>query len=254
MGALDGRLIVRDDATLGNGYSVGQQIGRDADDSHSPYSLVVGRRLAWNSGAVFPDGSGHPFAAAREDIFVGANYSLPADIALRVGGTCLDASCRNDLNLAFDAALSCFVGFQNVMASHADNVNKLIQWSQFSLSCPTQQPTYYVSLTPAEFNQFTYTTIDSNCNPDAAWIINVRGTGDVTIAGGTFPVPSEGALTYNIIGTGRNIKVNSEVAGHILGPQNRLQQIGGVIRGNTIVGDISQSLSFTKAVPCVESS
>jgi hypothetical protein len=98
-------------------------------------------------------------------------------------------------------------------------------------------------------SQYTY-TVTSNCNFQASWVINVRGTEDVAFRGDSFPaVP--GGVVYNVIGSGRVISVtDTMLAGHLLAPDNTLNQTGGVIVGKVVAGDIIFSLQINKQNNC----
>jgi len=104
---------------------------------------------------------------------------------------------------------------------------------------------YVVSLTPATMSQYTYITVD-NCNFQASWVINVRGTEDVYFRGDSFPaIP--GGVVFNVLGSGRVIDVTgTAVTGHILAPNNVLHQTGGVIIGKVVVADVTFSLQINK--------
>jgi len=111
--------------------------------------------------------------------------------------------------------------------------------------------TYYVSLTPEEMAQYTYTTVQ-NCNFQAKWFINVRGSTDVVISGATFPAIA-GGVVYNVIGSGRTITVSeTDLQGHLLAPQNILNNPGGVINGKVVAGDITMSLQINRENNCPE--
>jgi len=108
---------------------------------------------------------------------------------------------------------------------------------------------YFVTLTAADFNSFTYTSVD-NCNFQAFWIINIAGSDDVTISGDSFPAIC-GGVVYNVLGSGRTINVDdTSVCGHILAPSNTLNQVGGVIVGKVVAGNIQFALQINKQNTC----
>eukprot|EP01114_Cavostelium_apophysatum_P010364 TRINITY_DN23_c0_g1_i1.p1 TRINITY_DN23_c0_g1~~TRINITY_DN23_c0_g1_i1.p1 ORF type:complete len:962 (+),score=298.51 TRINITY_DN23_c0_g1_i1:390-2888(+) len=251
-GDIEGRLAAKRDVTVGNGYSIGYELktAGGIPDNSLPYSLVAGRHVTWGSGSLHPDGTGAPYPGDREDMFVGGTFSGPAYLSeRRTGGPCQSTGCIDNF---FNAAYDCYLGYQTELASHSDNVDKVIQWSGLFLTCNDDSADYYyVSLTQAEFAQFTYTSVD-NCNVQANWVINVRGTDDVTISGDSFPgVP--GGVVYNVIGTGRTVHVYSvSVDGHILAPANYINQTGGVIRGKVVAGNVLFSLQVNRENTCPE--
>jgi len=104
--------------------------------------------------------------------------------------------------------------------------------------------TYYVTLDPTKFNQFTYTGL-SNCNAGARWVLNIGGTGSVTLSGGSFPAGAAQTV-YNILGSGRTINVQTEVDGSIIAPFNTVNQPGGVIVGKLIAQDVTVALQVNK--------
>jgi len=80
----------------------------------------------------------------------------------------------------------------------------------------------------------------SGCRFTARWIIDVAGTGDVTIKGAAFPGIVE-RVVYNVLGTRRTIIGETGIAGHILSPQNNFELNVGVTYGKVIVGNVTYS-------------
>jgi len=248
-GDIEGRLAARYDVTLGAGYSIGYELrtaGNQPDNS-LPYSLVTGRDLCWLSGSLHPDGSGIPYAGDNEDAFVGRTVcaDTPSYLRAEVTGVCGSAG-EGCLESYFTASKSCYVGYQSTLASLSDNVAQTVLWSALQLTCSDNTADQYVvSLTPETMASYTYITVD-NCNFQASWVINVRGSGDVYFRGDSFPaIP--GGIVYNVLGNGRTIDVTgTAVTGHILSPNNVLHQTGGVIVGKVVVGDITFALQINK--------
>jgi choice-of-anchor A domain-containing protein len=244
-GDVEGRLAAGRDVNLGAGYSVGYELqtATNQPDRHLPYSLVVGRDLTWVSGALYPQGNGIPYPGLKEDMYVGRNLATSDDLAeRRTGGP-------GDLSVEFTDGKTCYTGYSNTIAAKPDNVVKTIQWSGLSIDCNNPTGTdYYVSLTPAEMSQFTYTTT-SQCNFQARWFINIRGSGDVTITGASFPaVP--GGVVYNVIGA-RTVNVyGTSVDGGLLAPDANLNQTGGVIVGKVVANNVEMSLQINKQNTC----
>jgi len=245
-GDVEGRLAVRNGVDLG-AFSVGYQIHRDSSDNTLPYSVVVGHDCRWSSGAVYPDGSGSPYAGNEENIFCGGSFTGASYLQQRVTGSCENADC---LDSAFNAAQQCYEGYQNTVANVQDNVAVEVYWSGLYLTCNDVTATSYTfSLTSSQMSQYTYIAPFTNCNSDASWTINIRGTDSVTLTGGSFPADC-GQVVYNVIGSGRTITVTgTSLCGHLLAPDNILNQSGGVIVGHVIAGDIPASLQINKN-PC----
>jgi len=132
------------------------------------------------------------------------------------------------------------------LAALSDNVQQNVQYDALILTCSDNTDTeYVVSLTPDIMATYTYITT-SNCNFQANWVVNIRGTSDVSFNGDSFPA-APGGIVYNIIGCGRTIEVSgTAVTGSILAPCSTLHQTGGVIIGKVVAGDITFSLQINK--------
>jgi len=238
-------------AHFGYGYSVGYalQTAVGTPDRHLPYSLIVGGNLFWGSGALYPEGNGIPYPGLEEDMFVGGTFTTnQSDLISRQTGSCgTTAAC---LDSTFNAAKTCYSGYSTNIANTPDNVATNIEFSGLQITCNDASATaYYVSLTSAQFNSFTYTTI-GNCNFQANWFINIRGTDDVSISGGSFPgVP--GGIVYNVVGCGRTITVHdTTLSGHFLAPCSTLNQPTGLITGKVVAGNVVASLQINREDTC----
>jgi len=250
-GDIQGRLAVQGNAHFGYGYSVGYELQTAVGipDRHLPFSLIVEGDLTWGSGALYPQGNGIPYPGLQENMFVGGTFSTnQTDLVARRTEDCAgDAGCLDD---TFNSAKTCYTGYSNNIAAVADNVAKNIEWSGLSITCNDASATaYYVSLTSAEFGSFTYTTL-GNCNYQAQWYINIRGTDDVSISGDSFPsVP--GGTVYNVVGCGRTITVHdTQLSGSFLAPCSTLNQPNGVINGKVVAGNIAASLQINRENTC----
>jgi len=249
-GDVEGRVMVRNDFTVGNGYSVGYELStsNDIPDRSNTYSLIAGGDCVWGNGALYPDGSNIPYAGNAERAFCGKSFSGPEDLTNRNSGPCTTEQCLDSI---FDAAKGCYDGYASSLASTSDNVDHVIQYSAMQITCQDASATNYaVTLTDVEMNQFTYYVLN-NCNFQAYWTVNVIGTGDVTFTGDSFPaVP--GAVVYNVQNC-RTINVyGTAVNGHLLSTCSTLNQTGGVILGKVVVGDVIASLQINKEDACRE--
>jgi len=186
-----------------------------------------------------------------KNMFVGGTFTTnQTDLNDRNTGSCGESS--GCLDSTFNNAKACYTGYSNNIASVADNVVKTIEFSGLLVSCNDASATaYYVSLTNAEFTQFTYTTV-ANCNFQANWFINIRGTDNVEITGASFPaIP--GGVVYNVVGCGREIYVHdTTLSGHFLAPCSNLNQPNGLITGKVVAGNVVASLQINRADTCVE--
>jgi len=243
-GDVEGRLAVKNIASIGWGYSIGYEIHGLSTDLNLPYSLVVGGSLYYGSGGVYPDGSNSPHVGIKENIFVGKSFTGPDYMGDSVTGSCDVPGC---LDSAFDALQSCYGSYQQEMASHADNVASTLQWNGLHLSCnDPSTSTYYVTFDADEMEYYTWIDLE-NCNPEARWIINIPGTSDVNFSGGSFP-GNAAAVVYNIQGSGRNIRDGgTQIVGSVLAPYNKFWDVGGVIIGKVIAGDIATSHQTNRA-------
>jgi len=244
-GDVEGRIAVRNTATVGAGWSVGYELHHIASDLSLPYSMIVGNTLTFPSGAVYPDGSNVPFSGSQEDLFVGNSFNGPSYLNERVTGNC--AGSTGCLDSQFDAVRQCYGGYQTEMASHSDNVAANIQWSGLTVTCNSATSRiYYLTLTPAQMSQFTYTVLNG-CNSNARWVINIGGSGPVTFTGASFPA-NPASVTYNVLGSGRTITVRDiNLGGNLIAPYNTVNQPSGVIVGKVIAGDITMSLQENRA-------
>lgn len=225
-GDVEGRTIVKNSVNV-NAYSFGYETrsgGVSAWDNSLPYALVAGRDLKMVGGAVYPDGSDFPYVGARENIFVGRSSSGSSDyiVSQSVTGHCNNEGC---LDAYFDNAQAYYTLLSQSWAAVPDNVAYSAQFSELKLTCAdSSAASYQVTIPAADFNTITYYTL-VNCGPDAQFILNIAGTGDVSFSGDHIYRQSEKVL-YNILGSGRTINVHTEVDGSILAPNNIYNQIG----------------------------
>jgi len=103
-------------------------------------------------------------------------------------------------------------------------------------------------MTPEYMSQYTYIVTD-NCNFQANWIMNIRGTGDVTFTGAFMAVP-DGAVIINVIGQ-RNVYVTGiRLNAHLLAVDATLNQTGGVIVGKVVAGNVAFALQVNHQNTC----
>jgi choice-of-anchor A domain-containing protein len=246
-GDVERRVAVKNDFSVGYGYSIGYQI--DSQETFVPFALVVGGDATWNSGALYPNGLNTPYVAPEEYIFVGGSFSGSASLANLVTGSCSSAHC---LDSYFNAAQSCYGGYQTALVSNADNVQHLAQWSTLTVTCTDSAATkYYLTLTASDLSSTTSSVLQ-NCNHDAQWVINVVGNDDVTFSGGSFGDvngPGASQVVWNILGSGRTINVGAyQFDGSLLAPYNVLHQTGGVIIGKVVVSSVTSMIQMNKYV------
>jgi choice-of-anchor A domain-containing protein len=230
-GNINGQVAVRNDLTAGNGFAFGfSYIAPPVINRIDEWSLVVGGNAITGTGSIFP---------ANSPIFVGSIFRTnETDFLPRVSrcgtGGCLD-------NNPFDILQNCFINVassippQNVVFSPP-------QYGTFDITCLSNALFYQLDINSTLFNQVSLYQLH-NCNPNAAWTINILG-GDVTFQGDSFPAVGGGVL-YVIAGPGRNVNVDfALVNGNILAPQSNFIQVGGNIFGNVIVGNAASVLSL----------
>jgi choice-of-anchor A domain-containing protein len=238
-GDIEQRLAVGGNFATNGGWSVGYQI--NGQDTFELYSLIVAGNANLPSGAVYPEGNNIPYVAQQENILVGGTFTGEQDLAARV--TQAPSTLAND----FVAGRVCYQGYQNTLASHADNVVHWVQWSGLYVVCNiTSASTYYMTVTADELSESSWFSLDNSCSTGSNWVINVAGTDDVTFSGGSFPVAAN-QVTYNVLGSGRTVNVQyTQLDGNVLAPNNNVNQPSGVIIGKVIANNIV-SLQINKA-------
>jgi len=192
--------------------------------------LVVGGNAAWGSGELYPDDT-----TKEENAFVGGSFNGASYLEARI--TANDTTQGGNLDADFESARAYYTSISQNLALEADNVVATIQWSGLFLTCADASATSYaVTVDGDTFAQISWYSVD-NCNPSATWVFNVGGTDQVSFVGGSFPGVAEIVL-YNILGSGRDIFVESGVIGNILAPNHYYSQIGGNTLGIVIAGDV----------------
>lgn len=202
VGDVEGRLAVGGNADL-DSFSVGLEIfSKGGPDRALPYSLVVAKNLKWGPGGgqVWPFGNNvDKWPAYREDIFVGGSYEGPAYQNERITGKC-PAEQPNCLGTFFANAKACYNSVSASFAALTPNVEVSTQYTDgLLLKCKTSAATRYVAnIDSAALNGITWYFMDG-CNFHSEWILNIVGTGNVYITGGSFPSVA-GGVVYNVVG------------------------------------------------------
>jgi hypothetical protein len=146
----------------------------------------------------------------------------------------------------FHDAQAYYTGLSNYYAGLASNVQQELKWGDgMYLTCNSKTDTFYhVQISEETMAQINWYHL-SNCNFFANWVIDVTGSGNVTIKGSGLPAIVE-RLIYNIPGTGRYISIIGSMDGNLLAPHNHFYMPGGVSRGFIVVGNVINSRQNNK--------
>jgi len=239
-GEIEGRLAVKGNLNLvGGGWTIGRSIdtrGGVGKDNYLPYSLLVGHDVTWNSGSLLPDGTG----VVRKEgaVVLGSWTTTPSYLSDRQifhGGDVTNSTA------SFTAAQSFFSRVQGLFSASASNTVVVPKWGGLSVTCnsPFDQY-YYLDINGADLSSSTWWNL-ANCNFQSYYILNIRGSGSVTVQGADFPTITE-RVVYNFIGSGRTLSIPSGLNGNILAPYNTITQTSGVTRGLVVAGDVTAFL------------
>jgi len=203
--------------------------------------LIVGGDLAWINGALFPNTLG----AVVERAYVAGASSVPASISDRV-------DTGSNIDSIFDAAKTCYTGYQATLKAQADNVRSTVADSGLFLTCDSASAdSYSVTLAGSIFTSFTYTVL-VGCNFQSRWTINIVGSDNVDISGASFPaIP--GGTVYNVECTavGQTVSIHdTQLFGHLLAPSCIVDQPTGVIVGKVVAGEVRRSLQINSMTTC----
>jgi len=223
-GDIQGAAAVGGNVSLGNGFSIGDQI-----TANLPFSLIVNENLTWGSGALFP---------ANSQMFVGGSLNAPPDLAIHR----TNVPCFGCLTAQFNAAQTCYLGFSNAFAALAANTNQQVLFSSLMITCQGNASQYVVQVSPQNLAQSTGYLLSSSCNSSANFVINIIGVGNVGFSGGSFP--TVGQLLYNIPGGNLITVSGTAVTGSILAPNSNFIQNGGVVMGKVVVGNAALVLQI----------
>jgi len=240
-GDVEGRLAVKDNMVLAGGFSIGYLTDTTpgGPDIFVPAALVVGHNASWpttSGGSIFPDGKGVPNLSYEEGAFVGHSYSdWPPYLKMRVIGTSI---IIGDKDAEFEAARTYYTALQATFAAGTPNVVVTPKWGGLFLTCNSNSANmYYVNINGADMSASTWWNLD-NCNIQASWVLNIVGTGGVTMQGQIFPGIVE-RVVFNVLGSGRVITLLTGIGGNLLAPNNIYSQSNGVTKGLVIVGDVT---------------
>jgi len=247
-GSIGGRLAVRNDVSLGTGFSVGSEVRLSAPSSNDElttahpitFSFIGGRDVSWTSGQLFPDNT----FARPEYGFAGNSLQSPDYLSSRFIGNNANNGAVGSI---FDDAKTYYTAVSDNLASLSANVAVRSQYSGLFLSCSEDSDMYVANVDSASLNSATWFAVEG-CTYGSSWIINVASGSDAVIfQGGDFAGIAEKVI-FNIRGS-REIIARNGVRGSILAPSATLNQEGGVTNGVIIVGDI-YLISSTKNPNC----
>jgi len=242
-GDVEGRVAIRDNAHLGDGFSIGLEVhsvGPNRTDNVLPYSLIVGNNLHWGSGALYPDGSVNTnHGSPKENMYVGGALDAPSYLAERRTG----GPCQGCLDKSFDGIRPWYVSLGKKFASAPTNLVASYSGGGIFLTSGDQFASrYYVHIDAKDFSSKSFITA-SGVNVGAEFIITITG-GDVTFSGGDMPSISERTV-YNIVGN-HNVYNIHNIKGSLLAPYSTLIQTGGDQIGFVVVGDVKSFVETRK--------
>jgi len=231
-GDVEGRLAVRNNAVL-DGFTLGLEL-RLATDSYRMFSGLIGGDVNWSSGSLHPDGK-LAEAGPAAYLYVGKTFSGAAAAYIPYVG---NITAVTDLQSSFAAAQAYYTQIQTELKNLPVNTkNELMYGDGLAITCNNKNDLLnHVSVDGNTFSQVNWYSL-SNCNFASRWVIDITGSGNIVIKGGEFPAVVE-RVVYNVLGSGRTISTTNGVNGHIMAPQNSLNQPSGVTYGLVIAGDI----------------
>jgi len=249
-GRIGGRVAVRNDFLAGDDVIIGNQLRTDDDhddhdqqrDASLPYALVVGRNAQWTSGALFPNGGKR---GNVENIFVGGQFNAPANLAVRrTGGPC--ASC---LDPSFTGAQGFYTYLSSVITKIPTNVTPYFTGTTLNLACNNSRDAFYfVNVDGAYISMASAINPLDNCNPNALWVINIGGVGDVSLRA---PINCGPNIIINFLSGAsaiRTLFLDANVNAFILAPGSNVFQRSGTLTGSIVAVDVT--VSAIVHVPC----
>eukprot|EP01119_Soliformovum_irregulare_P013765 TRINITY_DN36_c0_g1_i3.p1 TRINITY_DN36_c0_g1~~TRINITY_DN36_c0_g1_i3.p1 ORF type:complete len:713 (+),score=226.68 TRINITY_DN36_c0_g1_i3:888-3026(+) len=220
-GDIEGRVAVRNNAVF-DGFTLGLKLTPETDGNRVITGLVGGD-VNWSSGSIHPDGT---------YLYVQGNFSGAASAYIPFVGN------FSDVDQAFQTASDYYVRVQSELSQLPINTRSELRYGDgLFIQCNNPSDLLnHVVVDGATFSQVNWYSLE-NCNFASRWVIDVTGSGDITIKGGQFPAVVERVI-YNIVGSGRTINTSNGVNGHIFAPRNIFNQPAGVTYGLVIAGDI----------------
>jgi len=190
-------------------------------DYYSAFALLVAGDCTWLSGSVHGGSIG-----------VGGTFTAPSYL------TTSAISPVDVTGSQFDSAQSYYESIQSLLSGLGTNAQaSVIYGDGLMITCDDHTNILNHVAVDGGILSTTNFYLLKNCLFTAGWVIDVTGTGPVTIQGSPFPGVVE-RVVYNILGSGRIITGNTGVGGNILAPQNSYVQYTGVTYGRVIVGDV----------------
>jgi len=221
-GDVEGRLAAQNNVDLA-AFSLGLKTA--PTDQFSAYDLVVGGDASWTSGSCLAGN-------ASGTIFVAGTFTAPDYLQAQ-----LDTSVQIS-QLDFQNAQQYYVAMSQKLALLPTNAKASIVYTDgLSIVCDNLNDTlYHFTVDAATFNAMNWFTT-TNCRFAAAWIMDIVGSGDITIKGSAFPGIVE-RMVYNSPQS-RTITGSTGVTGNILAPTSSYGQTFGVTYGKVIVGNVT---------------
>jgi len=244
-GDIEGRAAVKRNWKTTGGFGVGLKTDTTSNgyDMRQDFALVVGHNCTYDSGSIWPDGSGHPNNSTKEDIFVGEVWSGPSYMDRRVTD---QSTVIGDKDQYFDTGCQYYKTLSDHFAAQPTNT----QWKTYYASgihiiCNNASDTlYYVQIPDTAISASNWWSI-SSCNIAASFVITVTGTGNVVFKGGLFPSVTEKVI-FNVPGTGRTVHVETGLQGSLLAPGSTFEQANGVTYGLVIVYTVNSFVQANK--------
>ena len=244
-GDVEGRLAVKRNMVLSSGFSIGYKTDTTANghDNWVPFGLVVGHNASWDSGSLWPDGSGVPNASPQEEAFVGQSFDTKDYLLMRWGSR---STVIGDKDADFESGRRYFEYLQYVFAGKPVNSQVELKWGDgLFITCDNYADEFiYVQVDDVMFSSTRWYSLE-NCNIASNFVITITGTGNVLFQGGRFPGVIE-RLIYNVVGAGRTLNITTGIAGNILAPDNNFEQPNGVTQGLVVVGDVRSVVQANK--------
>jgi len=231
----------------GGGYDIGLELRTDntngaAYDNFVPLSFVAGQNANWPAGTLHPTGNAGTPQGVEENMYVGLTFTGPSYLSDRIVGNQLAYSMAPYC----DAGRAYFTDLQSKFAALGSNANWVLMYGNgLFVTCNNKDDVlYHIAVDDVTISKVNWYSFQ-NCNFYARWIIDITGTGDVSIQGASIPGIVE-RVVYNILGSGRDINVVNSLYGNLLSPNNNLHLPSGVTTGNIVVGNVSSAIQHNR--------